>query len=107
VDIKHLTKEEALRMYFEEYWLPHCSELEYPFNVVVFDTVVNMGPKGLDRIVQEWNRGDDLSLNGFLNCRIARYLSLIQKNSSLGKFKKGWLNRVNDLKKFINLLENT
>jgi hypothetical protein len=66
---------------------------------------VNCGPRGLQRITEEWNRSDDATVNGFLNCRIAYYLSLIKKNPKLERFKRGWLNRVNDLKKFIEIQE--
>lgn len=68
-----------------------------------FDTIVNCGPRGYQKIVQDWMRDGDQTINGFLNARIAYYMGLIAKNPKLGKFKKGWLNRVNDLKKFIDI----
>jgi len=44
VDIKNLTREEALRIYQRDYWIAAgCDSLSYPMNVVVFDSAVNCG----------------------------------------------------------------
>jgi len=103
VDIKALTKEKAAEIYFHEYWNPYASQWDWPFNICVFDTVVNVGPKNLNRIVEDFKWSDTQTSNGFLNIRIAYYLGLIQRNPKLGKYKNGWINRVNDLKKYIDL----
>ena len=101
-DVKLLTKEQAAEIYFKRYGSPYAAGLPWPVNICAFDTVANCGPGGLERISYKW-KSTDGSVNSFLNCRLEYYLGLIQKNPKLGKYKRGWANRVNDLKKFIEI----
>lgn len=44
LDIKNLTREQADKIYFEEYWLATgCDKLPWPLNLIVFDTAINFG----------------------------------------------------------------
>src|SRR5690349_15926724 len=51
-DIKNLTKERAAEIYFHEYWLPYAAEWSWPISICVFDSVVNCGPQGLEKILR-------------------------------------------------------
>ena len=103
-DIKNLTLERASELYFQEYWTPaNCSQLDWPMNLCVFDTAVNMGLGGLSK-VQKKMRGETWS--EFLQCRIVRYKEIADRDPVRGKPNyNGWVNRVNNLKKFIAITE--
>lgn len=46
LDIKNLTKAQAVHIYFENYWAPFgIDQLPAPLQLMVFDTAVNMGPQ--------------------------------------------------------------
>lgn len=97
-DIKNLTLERAGEIYFQDYWLPnHCFQLDWPMNLCVFDTAVNMGTGNVKRI-QKKMTGDTWS--EFLQCRIVRYKELHNP-----RYERGWINRVNNLKKYIEITE--
>lgn len=100
-NIPNLTIERARELYFKGYWLPYCEGVDWPINIVVFDTAVNGGLRDILSRLPE-----DFSVQEFLQARRERYLRLIQKNPKLAKYKKGWLNRVNDLAKFIEIIED-
>lgn len=102
LDIKGLTPEQAAGIYAADYWdAAGCDSLDYPLCACVFDTAVNRGVKaatGLLGAVAPEN--DPLA---YCNLRIEMYLALIKKNPALQKYMRGWLNRVNDLKKLVSI----
>jgi Glycosyl hydrolase 108 len=98
VDISALTPDQAARIYFEDYWLESgCDKLDSPFNTVVFDTAVNCGVGRARR----WC-GECKTTGAFLEARKQHYISLINKNDRLMKYWRGWMNRWNDLRKFVD-----
>lgn len=98
-DIKNLSPERALQIYASDYWdKAGCDAVPYPLNVVVFDSAVNCGV-GMSRL---WLK-DSLDADTFLEFRKGYYLGLAVKRPSLQKFLKGWLNRLADLKKFLDI----
>lgn len=99
VDIKNLTLEQATEIYRKEYWTTAgCDSILFPDCVAVFDTAVNCG-QGRAR---QWLR-DSKDIKDFLEKRAVHYLTIMQNNPSLKTFKNGWFNRLNDLKKYLDI----
>ena len=98
-DIEHLTPERAAQLYADEYWSPlGCDNIPYPFNVVVFDTAVNCGPKR----AADWCQAC-ATPEAFLERRKQHYYSIINKNPTSSKYLRGWLNRIADLQKYVEI----
>ena len=109
-------------IYEAGYWLPpRCDLLQRKLDLVQFDTAVNMGPKraveflqkaigcGVDgdfgpateRAVGSCDLGT--AVIAYCNTREAYYERLAQKNPKLKVFLKGWMNRLNALRKEVGL----
>jgi len=110
IDIKSLTKLEAEQIYYNDYWLKAgCDKLDKDLAICYFDACVNAG----QRRAKEWlvkakekagNRDADWTARLFNQERIAYYNRLVKVKPSLQKFLKGWLNRMNDLSKYIDMV---
>ena len=101
--IKSLTKAQVVIIIKYFYWdFYNCGQYKLPLNVAVFDSYVQHNPK----VVKEQMIGP---ANGdwrvFLTCRKDFYVRLVIKNPKLKVFAKGWTNRMNDLSKFCQILE--
>lgn len=97
-DVRQMEKTEEVQIYVENYWAPAgCSELEYPFNVAVFDTAVNCG---VGRATHWLKKATDVV--AYLALRKAHYLELA-KQDRFKPFLKGWLNRLGDLQKLVEI----
>lgn len=91
--IKNLTKEDAADIYRIDYWQKAgCQELEWPLNLVVFDTAVNLGVKRALRIKEE-----AFNWTEYLFLRLAIYSRLVANAPRFGVYLRGWMNRVIDL----------
>lgn len=91
VDIANLTREKASMIYYNEYWTPsHCQLHPWPWDLIVFDTAVNMGPSRANILFQE-----NTDWREYLFGRINYYLNISAKTRD--KFLKGWIRRVMDL----------
>jgi len=125
-EVCSLTVEEAGDIYSSFYWLGMgCDILPHPVNVVAFDSFVNTGKgqttKFFQRLagvnadgvwgmitsaaVAEWivDVGAETAALSIIHAREDFYKALAQQKPALAKFLKGWLNRINDLKKeFLN-----
>jgi len=97
-DIYNLKPERAAELYYRDYWLAAgCESLPLQDAIVTFDTAVNLGVKR--------TLGLRASKNGsLLETRRAYYLDLVGKRPALQKYLKGWLNRLNDLKKYVDIV---
>jgi hypothetical protein len=73
-------------------------ELKYPFDIIVFDTAVNMGV-GTAMQIYSACQGD---WKDYLFLRINRYKEIALANKNAQAFLLGWLNRVMDLYKTIS-----
>jgi len=101
LDIQHLTLAEAMDIYHKQYWLQYgLDALAFPFSVAVFDSYVQHRPSVVAKLLKD----ADGDLRQFLELRRIFYLNLIGHNSSLLRFKNGWLNRLNDLSKYCSIL---
>jgi len=94
LDIKNLTKEQAIAIYRKDYWQRcGCDSMSYPMDVIVFDTAVNMGVQRALTLYQE-----NTDWRDYLLARIQHYNSIARKNPA---FLRGWINRVIELWKTV------
>lgn len=99
LDIENLTPQQATEIYYEEYWVPSgCSYIPYPLCVVVFDTAVNMGVSQALAYLKK--SPDALS---YIEARREGYIDRVRKSPVKQKYIKGWLNRLADLQKYIEI----
>jgi len=100
VDIKTLTKEQAVEIYKRVYWVGNILDsLPWPYAAAALDTYVQHNEVTARKMVTgAYDRIRDL-----LEARRIYYLTLIAKDPALGKFKRGWFNRLNDLAKFCDI----
>jgi len=120
--VKLLADEEMHAIYESGYWLPpRCDRLADALDLVQFDTAVNMGVgravrflqtavgaapdgdfgPGTEKCVANCDSGD--ALVTYCDAREAYYRRLVDKKPALGVFLKGWLNRLNALRKAAGL----
>jgi lysozyme family protein len=60
IDVKNLTRDGAIRLYWERYWLKfHCDRLPYALAAVVFDGVVQHGELGVQLLQRAVHVGED------------------------------------------------
>lgn len=105
VDIKNLTLDQAKAIYFDEYWLRNrCDTMSLGLSVAYFDTCVNLGGGrawGLLVDSRASQSMDDLAaVSLLLNERRDYYTDLVNKRSVMGKYLKGWLSRVEQLRDY-------
>lgn len=113
---------EVQAIYESDYWVPpRCDLLGDPLDLVQFDTAVNMG---VGRAVRFLQSAADCEVDGdfgprtqravagcdhgqlvaqYCDLREAYYRRLVEKNPKLAKFLKGWLNRLDALRKTAGL----
>jgi lysozyme family protein len=99
-DIKNLTLEKALQIYYTQYWQANGCENMYPDNglaEVYMNACVNCGAK---RAVY-WLFGVANNPSLFLDRQETYYKNLADENAHLSKYLKGWLNRTSDLRTWI------
>lgn len=121
-DVRRITNEEVHAIYQADYWIPpRCDLLDEPLDVVQFDTAVNMGVGRAVRLLQssagcgvdgDFGPGTKRAVEGcdrgellvrYCNAREAFYRRLAAKKPELGVFLKGWLNRLNALRRRLGL----
>jgi len=96
LDIKNLTKEQAIEIAKRDYWdKNNIDKLDPAMREIYFDTAFNKG-SGTAKKLFERSGGDP---NKFLDERQKYVNELVKNNPSQKKFKEGWSNRVNDLRK--------
>ena len=101
LDIKNLTAEEAATIYANEYWdAAGCDDIPFPFCVAVFDTAVRCGVAR----AKDWYKKAD-GVKDFIGLNQKFYVDRVETKPSQKVFLKGWLNRLNDLRKFVDIAE--
>jgi ribosomal protein L30/L7E len=99
-DIPNLTPQRAAEIYYEDYWQKSGANfLSYPLCAVVFDTAILCGVGRAIRWLRE-SKGDSVSL---LNLRRIHHVDRVKKKPDQKRFLAGWLNRVNDLLKLLEI----
>lgn len=118
VDIKQLTKEKAIEIYWENFWKPMYDTMPKGIGEKVFDVAVNAGPSRAHKLLQQAvnKLGGKLSVDGvignvtlslltkytsesLMNAYIAEqmefYHNLVKAAPKNQMFLKGWINRAN------------
>jgi len=96
LDIKNLTKEQAIEIAKRDYWDKNkVDQLDPALREVYFDTAFNKG-SGAAKLFLERSGGDPVK---FLDERQKYANEIVKQDPSQKKFQKGWSNRVNDLKR--------
>ena len=99
LDIESLTKEDAARIYYRDYWQPlDCDSRQDGVAMSVFDAGVNCGIGRVSKWLREDFPGRELTSEEF-NSRREYYYRVEIRESLRNRFLKGWLNRLNDLRK--------
>ena len=90
--VKDITKEEATKIYYEEYWLLSGANKISDFKLayLLFDTSVNHGVGTAKKLY----RNSQSDFDKFINLRREKYLSIVKNHPSQKIFLKGWLNRI-------------
>lgn len=95
--VKNISDKEVRDIYYKQYWLASgCDKLSDKLAIVVFDFSVNSGVSRAKRyltITQDPKK--------YLDLRAEFFKKIVQNNPSQQKFLKGWLNRVENLRKII------
>ena len=114
VDIKNLTKEQAKKIYHQDYWRPaKCDEVPSQLRHIYFDMCVNFGRKGAVKVLQQAansktrNKIDvdggmgpatigalkGVELDRVRAYRVKYYVDLITAKPEQEKFYLGWFRR--------------
>ena len=115
LDIKNLTKHEAVKIYHKDYWLKYrCGDLPSNIRHIVFDGAVNMGGSRIVRILQTVVnvKGGTLKVDGRIGKNTIRqtrkykpeadrlraytvkyYADLVSRKPKLEKYYFGWYRR--------------
>jgi len=102
IDIKSLTRTEASVLYKRDYWdKANCESMEPKLGIAVFDSAVNCG---VGRVRSWLAEKEEPDVRWFIQRRIQYYMELVKRKPALNKFIKGWLNRVNDLSKYVDIV---
>ncbi|MET0657415.1 MAG: glycosyl hydrolase 108 family protein [Steroidobacteraceae bacterium] len=116
--VELITGAEVDTIYESRYWLPaHSHDLQTPLDLVQFDTSVNMGVNRAVRFLQHvvgcgvdgaFGKGTAAAVAAcdqgqavidYCKARESYYRMLAERNPKLAVFLKGWLNRLNALRK--------
>ena len=116
-DVQQIEDAEVHAIYEQQYWITsRCDRLRSTLDVVQFDTAVNMGTGRAIRLLQgallcqvdgdfgtrteQAAAGCDIvrTVTAYCDARESYYRRLVEKNSRLQVFLKGWLNRLNALR---------
>ncbi len=96
-DIKNLTLDRAYELYKRDYWdKAGCSNYDFPLACSLFDASVNCGVKRALGWIEVAHTVESFNL-----MRERYYNLLVEKRPTLKKFHKGWMNRLNSLRKYI------
>jgi lysozyme family protein len=117
-DVKSIADREVNDIYESGYWMAaQCERLDLPLHLVQFDTAVNMGVTRAVRFLQQavgcgvdgdFGPGTAKAVEGcdqgtavvrYCEIRESFYRRLAEKDPKLAVFLKGWLNRLNSLRR--------
>lgn len=104
LDIRNLSADQASDIYASDYWLKAgCDSLPLPYCTVVFDSAVD---HGVSRATG-WLRQAQ-NIRQYLNLRRMFYYEIEKTNKAeYDEDITGWLNRLNDLTKFVDVQLST
>ncbi len=95
--VKLISDQEVKDIYYKQYWLAAgCDKLEDKLAMVVFDFAINSGVSRAKRYLTLTKDPQKL-----LDLRAEFFKKIVKNNPSQNRFLKGWLNRVESLRKII------
>ena len=98
-DIRNLTKDRAKQIYLDEYWSKNkCEYMAFPVGEVVFNCCVNCGAGRARQLLAQSHNALE-----FIENQEAFYRRLVEQRPASKKYLKGWLARMESLKKFLKL----
>ena len=117
VDIKNLTKEQAKKIYHQDYWRPaKCDEIPSHLRHIYFDMCVNFGRGGAVRVLQRAAvaKGHNIEVDGGIGpatlkavqnvelervraYRVLRFANLVIKKPEQERFWFGWYKRATEV----------
>ena len=118
VDIKNLTKEQAKKIYHQDYWRPSkCTEVPSHLRHIYFDMCVNFGRRGAVKVLQKAynsttrNKIDvdggigpttlksiqNLSTDRVRAYRVLRFANIVIDKPKQEKFWMGWFRRATEV----------
>lgn len=112
LDVANLTIDQAILIYKQRYWDAYLNkaptltldDVPIPYAVAVFDTGVNCGVNRCFKWHLEAIKTKD-PVKTLLGLRDAHYTNLLAfDQKKYGRVYKGWINRLNDLKKYCTIL---
>ena len=126
-DVANISEDELEAIYWHSYWLPSgATHALAPLDLALFDTGVNMGVETAIRLFQRaagaltvdgvigpktkaaLQAGPlALTLDRMLDYREERYGRIVTRAPSQRKFLKGWMNRLDDLRRVCKGAMNT
>ena len=96
LDIKNLTREQAIELAKKDYWDKNkIDQLDPSLREIHFDTAFNKGNSAAQKLLER-SGGDPTK---YLDERQKYYNEIVKSDPSQKKFQKGWANRVGDLRK--------
>ena len=119
--VRYITNKEIEDIYYNEYWVTgKCNDLPNKVAVAHFDTCVNSGIKRGSKILQKAagviddgiignqtliavkRYAETVLMNRYLDERIRFLNRIVESNPTQNKFLRGWLNRVENLRKVLS-----
>lgn len=107
--VKNISDAEVKEIYYKNYWLAAgCDKMTPKFAALCFDTAVNMGvgvvkTTGMTRNTEFLKAAQYTYPEKYIAAKKAKYYEFA-KYGNQKKFLNGWLNRLNDMEKFIKTL---
>lgn len=102
-DVFDITPDEIRAFYHDVFWEPlHCETFDRLLGMVLFDSAVQHGNSRAVRwmTAASWAAVEnDMVAYALLTLRHEFYLRLVEADPTQGKFIKGWLNRLDALRK--------
>ncbi len=97
VDIKNITKDQAMRIYYDEYWKKSGADKikDKDLAYVHFDATVNHGLGNSRRFLKE-SGGD---FDKYIEIRKKYYNDIVKNKPEQERHIRGWLNRLDEIKK--------
>ncbi len=108
VDIKSLTKQQAMRLYEKDYWLAaHCDKMDDAIALFVFDSAVNQGVRVAIKLLQRalrlnddgiWGPKTAAASNRVTKEQVALFLAeralYYADTKNFSKYGRGWFKRL-------------
>lgn len=122
IDIKQMTLQDAMMIYYQKYWLVgSCDKMQYPLSVLHFDGCTNHGVGRAIKFLQQalgidpqtTNVGPRTTelmasanvvevCNKICDIRSDFYKAIVERKPAQVKFLKGWLRRINEMRDYVN-----